>query len=115
MANIEKRTVQVDKLVVKDKNNIANVDDVINVLTVLTSSEKRLNFFDQPEATNYLKSVGLISEREPNMFAVEDKAGCEALCDELSNCVTDLIAHYATPEKQPAVVFNSANKTENAE
>ena len=113
MATIEKKTVQFDQLVVHQGNNIADVNDVINVLTVITSSEKRLNYFDKPEATDFLKAAGLISEREPHMFAVENMEGCKALNDELSGSITRLIEEYGKDlDKQPDVMFNSACATE---
>ena len=110
MATIEKKTVQCEQLVVNDNNNVAPVDDVINVLTVVLNSEKRLNFFDKPEATKYLKAAGIISEREPNMFSLENRSAAEALSDQLSNTITDLITHYSGD--QPAVKFNSASVEE---
>jgi len=108
MATIETKKVQFDQLVVHDNNNIADVNDVINVLTVMTSSEKRLNYIDKPEATNYLKAAGLISEREPKMFAVEDMDGCKSLNDQLSNSITKLIEEYGKG-LDPDVMFNSAS------
>ena len=107
--NITTKKVEYDQIVVSKDGYMPDVDDVINVLTVVTESEKELNYFDKPQATGYLKAAGLIEEPRPNMFKVKDREECLKLGDYLSNYVTSLIDHLHT---LPDVMINSAHKEE---
>jgi len=99
---ITTQKVEYDQVVVKANGNIADIDDVINVLTIMENSDKKLNFIDKPEATSYLKAAGLITEESKNMFAVKNLQGCKQLSEQLSGFMENLIS-------KPDVMFNSAH------
>ena len=104
---IESQKVEIEQFVVKADNNVADIDDVINVLNVLTNSDRELNYFNKPEATNYLKAANLIEEPSPNSFKVKDLEGCRKLNDYLSNFMDDIIDRFGL---QPDVLINSKHK-----
>ena len=97
---IETQKVEVEKFVIKTDANFASIDDVINVLNVLTSSERDLNYFDKPEVTNYLKASGLIEEPQESMFKVKDMEKCKNLNNYLSGFMENMISSFIEKKEE---------------
>ena len=94
--SIEVKKVVVDQVVVNDNNGtFADADDVINILTIVTNSDKINNYISENKksAADYLVHAGLIKETNKNEYAVVDMKGCVSLQNQLSNYMENLISN----------------------
>ena len=92
--NIEVKKVVVDQVVVNDNGTFANADDVINILTIMTNSDKVKNYISETKkiAADYLVHAGLIKETGKDEYSVVDMSGCVSLQNQLSNYMENLIS-----------------------
>ena len=94
--NIEKKTVEIDEVYVKQNGHIAKVDDVLNTLTVLLYSERDQIPISDPEVVNYLSAYNLIQSTGSGCYTAIDKEGCAELSDALSDYMDELLESYST-------------------
>lgn len=93
---LERRSVFTESVYVTINNvPVATVDDVLNTLTILLYSEKRINEIKYTNAANYLKQLGVIQEVEPGYYQVLNRNGCMQISDALSNYMDQLLEEYA--------------------